>query len=320
MKYFVTVLFITCIVSFSQSFAQHIPAAEENIEFLITFGSAAPADWGDDDHCQTFFLMLPEDHKTPFFLRVFDPETGGKNDEERGAFNTRVKFSIYGGKGAYSNEAAQNVDPIPGYDSGVLLTSKIFGKDDRWDGEWYSFGPINPMEGERQVIGGKKVNVFKIIALGLDGDDGNLYTYYASSERDRNFPIAGASSFTYEYSFRLPNGQSHIYPFVDDKVEAVKFTNFDFDADCMVNLVSISRIGEPMRVSGDGLWVSSEHNVHEQERGNSLDIQINSLGRKRNNNVVIYITNQYDKALAVTNVPIGNFRPETGISITKAKN
>ncbi len=310
-----TILFISINILPSQ----HIPAAEENIDYLITFGKFSPADWGDDDHCQIFFLMLPEDHKNPFFIRIFDPDVCGLHDEERGTFDTKVKFSIYGGAGAYSNPAAQHVDPLPGYESGISLAGKTFGPDMQYDGKWYSFGPFNPMEGEQTTIGDKKVNVFKIIAAGIAGDDGNLYTYFASTAIDQNHAVPGATSFTYEYSFRMPDGQSHIYPFVDGDVESIKFTNFDFDADCIVKLISVARTGEFMRVSGDGDWVSSQHFIHEQERGNSLDIQINSLAKKRNNNVVVYITNQYDKFLPFYNVPIGNFRPATQISVSRSK-
>jgi len=37
--------------------AQPVPAADENIPFLVTFGKDAETKWGDDDFCQTFFFM-----------------------------------------------------------------------------------------------------------------------------------------------------------------------------------------------------------------------------------------------------------------------
>lgn len=37
-------------------FAQPVPAEDENIPFLMTFGPKAETSWGDDDYSQTFFL------------------------------------------------------------------------------------------------------------------------------------------------------------------------------------------------------------------------------------------------------------------------
>ena len=55
-------------------YAQPVPAADENIPFLVTFGKQASRSWGDDDYVQSFFFSLPEEFKQPFYLRVFDPE------------------------------------------------------------------------------------------------------------------------------------------------------------------------------------------------------------------------------------------------------
>jgi hypothetical protein len=54
--------------------AQPVPADEENIPFLVTFGKDAHTKWGDDDHCQVFFFTIPKDFKDPVYLRIFDPD------------------------------------------------------------------------------------------------------------------------------------------------------------------------------------------------------------------------------------------------------
>ena len=67
--------------------------------------------------------------------------------------------------------------------------------------------------------------VFKIIAKGISGDDGNLYRYFLSTEKNSNIPVEGGNAFTYEYTFRLSNNQnnvSQIYPYLDDKVISVE--------------------------------------------------------------------------------------------------
>jgi hypothetical protein len=66
------------------SSAQQIPAIEENIPYLVTFGKQGESSWGDDDFSQTFFFVVPKFQAQPFYIRVFDPETSGDNDEKKG--------------------------------------------------------------------------------------------------------------------------------------------------------------------------------------------------------------------------------------------
>ena len=76
-------------------FSQAVPAKNENIPYLVTFGNKADKSWGDDDFNQIIFFSVPETQKTPFFIRIFDPNVGGKIDENRGGFNSKTKFSLY---------------------------------------------------------------------------------------------------------------------------------------------------------------------------------------------------------------------------------
>ena len=70
------------------------------------------------------------------------------------------------------------------YKSGNLLASKSFGASNRYDNNWYTFGPFNPLEGEYvEKFDGR---IFKIIAQGESGDDGNLYTYFLSTDSKEN--------------------------------------------------------------------------------------------------------------------------------------
>lgn len=297
-------LLITPLFS-SVCWGQSAPGEDEGIPFLVTFGKDAEISWGDDDFSQVYFFSVPKEVKDPIYIRVFDPDVGGKHDEVRGGFNSRTRFELYGGKGTITNDAARNPDPIPGYDSGTLLASKSFGVSTTYDDKWYTFGPINPSEGElAPEYGGY---VFKLIAKGISGDDGNLYRYFMSTKKESNFVIEGGNCFTYECSFRMPNRRSvcHIYPFIDKSVVALKQYNFDWDQDGGIRLVSISRKGEDVRMSEDGKWASSKHEIHPDEKGASIDIQIIKMKDKNNNNVVFKVTNQYDEALRFYSAPIG---------------
>jgi hypothetical protein len=288
--------------------AQPVPAQDENIPWLVTFGPDAETAWGDDDFSQAFFFLVPEAHSLPVYIRVFDPDIGGAIDEINGTWNTRTNFSVYGGAGAHSDEDARGIDPVGNYRSGNLLASRTFGNEREWDNKWYTFGPFNPAEGEfQEQFGGY---VFKIIAEGVEGNDGNLYRYFLSTSPDQNIPIEGANAFAYEYTFRLwddPKQVSHIYPYIDEHTISVRISNFDWDNDGIIKLVSVARQGQLLKVSGDDVWAEDEFTIHPEERNTSLDIQFHKreFPVVRNNNVVINIRNQRDETMPFYVIPIG---------------
>ena len=285
--------------------AQAVPRLEENIPFLVTFGPDAPADWGDDDHCSIFFISLPVDYDQAIYLRVFDPDVGGQHDENKGGFNTRTKWSVMGGKGAFSEPDARSIDPIGNYRAGTMLYSKTFTQNDRYDEQWYTFGPLLPAEGEKVTFGGQEKICFKVIAEGISGDDGNLYRYFISTDPEENIEVEGCEPFTFEYNFRMGKGMSHLYPFINQNVVRIRQHNFDFDNDGYLRICSLVRKSELVKYSRDGDWSISTHNIYEKEKGACMDLQIVSLVKRRNNNMVIYITNQYGEALPFMNYPIG---------------
>lgn len=301
-----TLTLILTLATTLTAFTQAVPAVEENIPFLVTFGSEADKDWGDDDFCQTFFFVVPTTYKDPLYIRVFDPGTSGKYDEAKGGFNTKTKFSVYGGKGCITKKDARAADPVGEYKSGNLLASKTFTNE--LDGKWYTFGPFNPTTGENTPkFGGY---VFKVICEGKTGDDGNLYRYFMSTSADKNIEVEGGNAFTYEYTFRMhddPKEVSHVYPYLDNRVVSVKQGNFDWDFDGDLKFISNVRYGEHMRKSGDGNWMKSEHKILAREKESSLDVQFHKHKTKpaKNNNVSFYITNQYGETMPFYTIPIG---------------
>lgn len=299
------------------SLAQPVPGVEENIAYLVTFGKNAPEDWGDDDHCSVFFFSIPANHIQPFYIRIFDPDTGGQHDEEKGGFDTRTRFAIYGGTGAFSEDASRGTNPDKGFDAGVVLDEKSFSSSEKYDNDWYTFGPFNPKEGDLVRLKDEERIYFKIIIQGTDGDDGNLYKLFFSDFPNRNQAVEGGESFTFEYTFRMQPGMSHLYPFIDMEVIRIRQENFDFDDDGYIRLVSVARKSEMATISEDGKWGRSTHQIFEEERNICMDIQVVSLVQRRNNNVVFAIYNQYGEALAFRNIPIGVERIQNFIKVRK---
>ena len=288
--------------------SQPVPPDNSNIPFLVTFGKQASKNYGDDDFSQVFFLSIPSSETDPFYIRVFDPEIGGEYDEVYGGADTKTKFSIYGGKGCWSEPDAQQVDPVGKYKAGTLLDSKSFSESDKYDNDWYSFGPLDPKEGELvEELGGY---VFKIVAEGTEGNDGNLYKYFFSRGPNVNIAIEGANAFGYEWTFRMPAERSaicHLYPYINDDVVSIQQYNFDWDDDGIIKIVSYEKKGEWVAMSNEADWKNSTHQILPTERNSSLDIQFVKTKEKakNNNNVCFSFKNQYGEFMRFYTIPIG---------------
>lgn len=309
------VLLNTCCIN--QTLAQSIPAINENIPFLVTFGKDAKIAWGDDDFNQILFFSIPKEQKTPFYIRIFDPNVGGKHDENRQGFNTKTKFSLYGA-GCFSNKDEENKDPIGNYKKGNLISSKEFGSEPVFDDKWYSIGPINPLEGELiPDLGGY---IFKLVVDGTSGDDGNLYRLFMSVSNTENKAVEGGNAFLYEYSFRLNSTKqiSHLYPYIDDRTISITQENFDFDNDAYIKIISMSHPGLKVKTSNDAEWVSSDHEMKEIDKKTCLDVQIVKTGNQDNNNAVFSIKNNFGKYMQFHSIPIGII-PKKKIGIRPSK-
>ncbi len=305
MRNYLLLLFFA--ITLMASYGQPVPAVDENIPYLQTFGKETSKEWGDDDFTQIIFFSVPKDYSKPIYIRVYDPDCGGEIDEIHGPWDTKTTFSVYGGKGACS-EDARKVKLVGNYKSGNLLNTKVFTENSKMDKQWFTFGPFNPSEGEfLPEYGGC---VFKIMIEGTAGDDGNLYRLFLSTSASANQPVEGANAFYFKYKFRMHEDQnevSHIYPYIDDKVITLRQGNFDWDYDGTIRIISVAKNGEVMKTSLNNDWATSQHRVVEAEKNTSYDIQLikNKSEKIKNNNVVIYLQNQYGTALPFYSIPIG---------------
>jgi len=289
----------------SSLLAQEVPSPQENLAYLVTFGQNSDHSWGDDDFSQTVFFSIPKNQTTPFYLRIYDPETAGELDEVNSGWDTKIKYAVYGGKGAYTDKDARGVNPVGNYKSGILIDSKIFGSEPATDQKWISLGPFNPSQGE--LVPELDCYVFKVIVDGLSGNDGNLYKLALSIKSDENVPVEGANAFAYEYSVRLQtraNAVAHIYPFADDLVSSFNIKSFDFDDDGQIKLYSPVKNGHNVVVSNNNEWSNSNHPIRPEEKNKCLDLQIVKKGDFKND-IVFYITNEYDVPVPFYAAPLG---------------
>lgn len=299
-----------CSLLNQRALAQPVPGKDENIPFLVTFGKEGKTSWGDDSFYSVWFFSIHKDYTRPFYIRVFDPDCGGEHDEIQGEFNSRTLYSVYGGKGVDPevNVESRGDEKNSNYKKGNLLASRLFAKDAKTDNKYHVFGPFNPTDGDFNL----KWNsyMFKIVCEGVSGDDGNLYRYFLSSDPNNNIPLEGANAFTYKYIFRMWNdfkSVSHIYPYIDTGIIFVKQTNFDWDNDGKILVVSRYRQGTEVKISGEDNTEEEKIGVQPEEVNSSLDFQFHKRQGElvKNNNVVITTKNQRDETMPFYSSPIG---------------
>jgi hypothetical protein len=298
---------LLCLLALLQgkSLAQEVPSPQENIAYLVTFGINSDHSRGDDDFSQTVFYSIPKNQTTPFYLRIFDPETFGELDEIKEGWDTKMKYSVYGGKDTYTDKDARGVNPVGNYKSGILIDSKIFGSEAATDNKWISLGPFDPKQGE--LVPELDGYVFKIVIDGMKGNDGNLYKLFLSVKNTENVPVEGATAFAYEYSVRLQsaaNAIAHIYPFADELVSSFNIKSFDFDDDGQIKLYSSVKNGHNVTVSNNNEWSNSNHAIRTEEKNKCLDLQIVKKDEFKND-IVFYITNESDVAVPFFAAPLG---------------
>jgi len=313
--------YLLVIISWTEVSGQAVPGKDENIPFLVTFGQNGETSWGDDDFVSIFFFTIPKDFNQQFYIKVFDPDAGGEHDEIQGFWDSRTRFSVYGGKGVDpdKNEASKGLKEGDNFKTGNLLASRVFGNEARYDNKYYAFGPFNPTEGDYNEKW--QSYIFKIICEGISGDDGNLYKYFLSRDPNNEMPVEGANAFTYEYTFRMwnnLNSVAHIYPYVDTGVIFIRQRNFDWDDDGNILVVSRYKQGISVPISNEDNWVESRIPIEPAEVGKSLDFQFHKKqgALVRNNNVVVTLENQRGDALQFFSSPIGGvpvYQPATVI-------
>lgn len=283
---------------------QGLPHESENIDYITTFCKDAEKSNGDDDFQQTFFIVLPKNLNTTFFIRVFDPNIGGLHDEVKDA-HSKTKFSIYGGKGCFSDPSARSIEKLSTKKTGILMASKTFDASPQYDNKWFVFGPFNPKEGE--LISSMEGYVFKIVIDGLEGKSGNMYRFFISQKNESNLAMEGVNAFTYKYTFRLmPKAESiaMFYPFVNKDVISLKVHTFDFDNDGRIVLYSSTKNRQKINHSGDNEWAESVHAIQPEERNTTLNIQIIKKDHRKND-MAMYVTNQFNKPVPFYAIPIG---------------
>jgi len=111
------------------------------------------------------------------------------------------------------------------------------------------------------------------------------------------------------------NSVSHIYPYIDTGIVRIKQSNFDWDNDGYIFVVSKYRKGTKVEISGEDEWKVSTIPIEAEENNSSLDFQFHKRQGDlvKNNNVAIKLENQRGDAIQFVSSPIG------GVPVYQAK-
>jgi hypothetical protein len=281
--------------------------------YLGTYGAErefAPAQ-GDDDQLQVIFFDVPVGTTQPLYVRIYDPDCGGKLDKQNGqTWDTSLSFTLYGASGTYTDPDARSSHPTTGAFSGVALETVTFGLDVDQDGQWYSFGPREPAEGER--VGDRRV--FKLVVMGnprttpeVHAADLNLYNVALSTSSTENVAPEGAHIWAYAWTFLIPAGQArtppHLYPYIHRDTHTLLQYNWDYDRydqNAGIDITTPTRtlqLGFEV-VSRDNSVQSSAHSVLQAEHNTTWTVRCwADPGQIADNLVTFWATNADGEAL-----------------------
>jgi hypothetical protein len=235
---------------------------DSDVASVATFGPLAPPDEGDHDYVQLVFFEVPEAPDDTLYIRIFDADTGGANDEiglVDGIFNTVMTYTVRGGPGpAYSHADARAHAPgRGGINAGTFITQQSIGIDIALDDRWLAL-PVNRSQGE--LIGGSRI--FKLAVQGASGDDGNWYQVAISSDPFNNVGVPGSRIFAFSWCVALPGrgAEVSLYPYVPAGATRVTQVNFDFDVSpgAAITLTTPMRDLAVSSLSGGGVSASQE--------------------------------------------------------------
>lgn len=272
---------------------------------LITFGPDAPSVEGDPDHVQVLYLQVPEATTGDLFLRIFDADTSGDYDQVSPNGETEVRFTLYGGDGAYSAPTANTPTPVAAdLEAGVRLATQTFGASSALNDTWHTMASVAPSQGE--LADG--YFTFKLVVQGVSGRGGNAFNVAVSQRTNRDLPPEGLRLFSYSPTVRVPTADVITeMRFVPIDTDVVMVHNFDA-ARGRVNVETAFRT-LPVTASGQDEWRESPVTLAGNELGQPAAVSFGG-GTETPNDGTFYLLDRVGRALPI-GIPIFTWRPNT---------
>lgn len=291
-------------------------ASARELAYLITYGTDAGTIEGDDDYTQVVFIKIPSGTTQPVYVRIFDADCGGEHDERySGRWNTRTRFRLFGGKGAFTEPGLKKFIPsAQALGSGKVLADEEFGVDEFRDNQWYTFSEVDPRAGEE--VG--DFRYFRVVVEGMPGDDGNAFLIAATKNPHQNTIPEDFELFTLKPTIRLPRTGvfSEMRFFVPRDVTLITVHNFDLSG-AKIGVDTAFRTNIPVPTSGQNQWVKGSVILKPNEIDRICALRFEG-GREMPNDGSFYVTDSMGNLLPIkltVYLQTPNFRPDPKIDI-----
>lgn len=254
-------------------------SAQTGIRF-INYGPRANPEEGDDNYAQVINIKIPSEYKGNAYLRLYDMSCGSASDIPLGSWDSRYRFSIY--KNEFTED---NVRKEPGFKSANysnVISHFEIGYDTRYFDNWYTFVNLS-----RSV----SVNsVYSLLVEGVEGNDGNAFEIFISSDSLSNTPIDGVELYSYEPTISLSKFSNKISFKIrasgDD--EFITLHTFDFDG-TRTYFSSLLKNEIPNIETSIRGWNSNKYDLTIYEKDNFCSLDIGPQNNTTND-VTFYFT------------------------------
>ncbi|MBK7668060.1 MAG: hypothetical protein IPJ32_12435 [Sphingobacteriaceae bacterium] len=88
-------------------------------------------------------------------------------------------------------------------------------------------------------------------------------------------------------------------------ITSINVNVYDYDEEGLIRIISVAKRVKKVRSAKAPNWESSSHKIVPEELNTSLDVQFIKKKPVKNNNITVFIVNQYGENLAFYAVPIG---------------
>lgn len=166
--------------------------AQTELRF-INYGPRADPSEGDDNFIQVINIQLPPQYEGAAFLRLFDMSCGSSIDIPLGRWDSRFRFSIY------RNEITEEqIRLIPGFKAEIypnVISHFETGQDPRHFSDWYTFVDLAKSKSDGSI--------YSLVVEGVEGNDGNAFEIFVSSDSLSNIPVEGVKIYSFEPTLSL---------------------------------------------------------------------------------------------------------------------
>lgn len=263
-------------------------SAQTDLKF-VNYGPKASKTEGDDNYIQVINIQVPKDYSGNAFLRLYDMSCGSKEDIVVGSWNSKFRFSVYQGE-----HKEDDILKIPGYRAGIdkqILGRFEVGQDKRFYGEWSNFVNLNKKPSEDAI--------YSLVVEGVEGDDGNNFKVFVSSDSLDNKSIPGLILYSYQPTIALKRTDEEQFFIVKSEKQDRQVAVHTFDLDgTNCTFSTLLKDEFPLSQNSSGDWSLNKFDLTAYECENDFTFDIGPVTMEAND-ITFYLDNQDGKKYKV---------------------